>query len=91
MGGDTAQILKCFRDRGGTPHIPIEGIWSYVKTKVGTPHKIPVEGIWSNDQIRVGTQHKILRCFRSRGGTPHIPIEGIWSYVKTKVGTPHKI
>ena len=24
---------------GGTPHIPIEVIWSDVQTRVGTPHK----------------------------------------------------
>ena len=26
--------------KGGTPHIPFEGIWSNVQTKVGTPHQI---------------------------------------------------
>ena len=25
---------------GGTPHIPIEGIWSDIQARVGTPHKI---------------------------------------------------
>ena len=26
--------------RGGTPHISIEGIWSDIQARVGTPHKI---------------------------------------------------
>ena len=29
-----------FIKQGGTPHIPIEVIWSNVQTRVGTPHKI---------------------------------------------------
>ena len=55
---------------GGTPHIPIEVIWSDVQTRVGTPHKIlrclrsrgggtphiPIE-------VRVGTPHKVLEQF----------------------------
>ena len=27
------------KQRGGTPHIPIEVMWSDVQTRVGTPHK----------------------------------------------------
>ena len=37
----------------------------------GTPHT-PIEGILSNIQARVGTPHKILKCWITRGGTPHI-------------------
>ena len=39
---------------GGTPHIPIKGIWSDIQARVGTPH-IPIEGIWSDIQARMGT------------------------------------
>ena len=28
------------KQRGGTPHITIEVIWSNVQTRVGTPHKV---------------------------------------------------
>ena len=28
------------QEGGGTPHIPIEGIWSDIQARVGTPHKI---------------------------------------------------
>ena len=31
------------KQRGGTPHIPIEVIRSDVQTRVGTPHKISVQ------------------------------------------------
>ena len=36
---DTAQNFKIFPKQGGTPHIPIQVIWSDVQTRVGTPHK----------------------------------------------------
>ena len=36
--GTPQKILRRFRIRGGTPHIPFEGIWWDIQTKVGTPH-----------------------------------------------------
>ena len=40
--GDIAQSSKMhYKPRGGgAPHIPFEGIWSNIQTKVGTPHQI---------------------------------------------------
>ena len=41
LGWDTAQNTQMFgKQGGGTPHIPIEGIWSDIQARVGTPHKI---------------------------------------------------
>ena len=41
-----------FEDQRGTLHLPFEGIWSDVQTKVGTPYKIQaflteVAGAWA--------------------------------------------
>ena len=38
--GRPYKILRCFRTRGGTLHLPFEDIWSDVQTKVGTKYKI---------------------------------------------------
>ena len=67
----------CKAGMRGTPHIPIDGIWSDIQSRVGTPHKI----------LRCLRS----RGGESPLGTPHIPIEGIWSDIHSRVGTPHKI
>ena len=40
---------------GGTPHIPIEVVWSDVQTRVGTPHKTSVQenpyGRWAGGRF----------------------------------------
>ena len=32
-----------FEKQGRTPHIPIEGIWLDIQTRVGTPHILSLE------------------------------------------------
>ena len=61
------------QEGGGTPHIPIEGIWSDIQSRVGrsrrgTPH-IPVEG--KNPVRGVGTPHIKYKYYRG-GDTAHI-------------------
>ena len=35
----TPKLTRCLKSRrGDTSHIPVEGIWSDVQTRVGTPH-----------------------------------------------------
>ena len=93
------KILRCSQSRGGTPHIPIEGIWSDIQARVGTLHKIPrrlrsrrgetphipIEGIWSDGQTRGGdTAHgNAFRCLFLGWDTAHDNCED----VHTKVGT----
>ena len=55
------------RGRGGTPHIPFEGIWSDVQTKVGTPHQVGAARLRS----RVGGR-LVKSDFRSHSGSYQI-------------------
>ena len=72
-GHRTKYSYVCKAGRGGTPHIPIEGIWSDIQSRVGrsrrgTPH-IPVEG--KNPVRGVGTPHIKYKYYRG-GDTAHI-------------------
>ena len=59
------------------------GIWSDVKTRVGTLNKI----LRCLRSIGVGTPHIPNEVIR--GG--HRTLSGIWLDIQTRVGTPHTI
>ena len=49
VGWDTAQNSRMFeKQEGGTPHIPIEVIWSEVQTRMGTLHKLREQMGWGH-------------------------------------------
>ena len=96
-GHRTKYSYVCKAGRGGTPHIPIEGIWSDIQSRVGrsrrgTPH-IPVEG--KNPVRGVGTPHIKYKYYRGGGHRTYYVYNHVWGGHRTYFvllqggGAPH--